>query len=124
MKGTYLLEASLKKPVNISVGSLGVIPFAKGFYYYSGSAQNSLEKRLERHYKKTPDKKLFWHIDYLLEKAEPISHKTFPYKKQGECLTTKKLLKLGSEPVKGFGASDCKCFTHLVYSKKRLKLIQ
>ena len=39
--------------------------FKKGDYFYIGSAKGCLETRLQRHLRK--EKRIFWHIDYLLE---------------------------------------------------------
>ncbi|MBS7654282.1 GIY-YIG nuclease family protein, partial [Candidatus Bathyarchaeota archaeon] len=65
MKGVYILLILVDGDIAINIGSLGKIFFEGGFYAYVGSAQNSLEKRVARHFKK--GKKKFWHIDYLLE---------------------------------------------------------
>ena len=53
----------------VRVGALGTLHFARGLYAYVGSAQNGLEKRIERHFRK--EKLRFWHVDYLL--ANPAS---------------------------------------------------
>ncbi|MGZ7049923.1 MAG: GIY-YIG nuclease family protein, partial [Methanobacterium sp.] len=61
---TYCLLINLNVDSEISVGKLGKLNFKKGFYVYVGSALNSIDARIKRHLKN--DKKLFWHIDYLL----------------------------------------------------------
>jgi len=71
-----------------------------------------LEKRIERHLRKTKQK--FWHIDYLLDDANVEVLKVF-HKKAGrleECKIAKNISEIGV-PVKGFGSSDCKCESHL-----------
>ena len=40
------------------------------------SALNNLDKRIQRH--KSNQKKMHWHIDYLLKKAKIIDVKTYP----------------------------------------------
>jgi len=86
--------------------------FDHGIYVYVGSAQNSLEKRIARHFRKK--KKKFWHIDYLLEnenvKIITVFYKIAP--RREECRIAKKINSIGS-PIKGFGSSDCKCKSHL-----------
>ena len=111
-KGIYILVVSVSKDINVNVGALGSVNFEKGVYAYVGSAQNNLEKRIERHLRKTKQK--FWHIDYILDDANVKVLKVFP-KKAGrleECKIAKNISEIGV-PIKGFGSSDCKCESHL-----------
>ena len=112
VKGAYLLVVQLKKGSEIEIGSLGKVFFKKGDYVYIGSAMNNLEKRVERHKKK--EKKVFWHIDYLLSSPNAELKKVFlkPSKKKEECMIANKIAGFGT-PVIGFGCSDCKCKSHL-----------
>ena len=66
--GLYVLVLRLKKGQKIKVAKLAETYFSSGGYLYVGRAKRGLKKRLERHLRK--DKKLFWHIDYFLRKAE------------------------------------------------------
>ena len=103
---------NIKKDINPKIGALGKIPFKKGKYAYVGSAQNSIEKRVSRHF--SNKKKLKWHIDFLIANPDTKLTKAV-YKKAGkdqECRTAD-FLKKYEEPVKGFGCSDCKCYSHL-----------
>lgn len=114
MKGVYILIASLNEDVGLKIGALGVINFKKGFYAYTGSAMGGIEQRVGRHLRK--DKKLHWHIDYLLGKAE--IKKIFvkeTNRKSGECGAAIRLEQSGGVPIDGFGSSDCKCKSHLFY---------
>ena len=70
MKGTYILILRLPKKYKIQIGKLGIFQFETGFYTYVGSALNGLEARIQRHMRNKPYKKLFWHIDYLRDRAE------------------------------------------------------
>ena len=65
MKGVYVLIVSVGKDIRVNIGALGSIFFERGLYAYVGSAQNGLERRVQRHRRKA--KKKFWHIDYLLD---------------------------------------------------------
>ena len=65
--GSYILILELKTVDTIAVGHLGAITFAPGIYAYVGSAMAGLEQRISRHLRK--EKKLHWHIDYLLQVA-------------------------------------------------------
>lgn len=119
MKGVYILKLQLLKNQEILIGKLGKILFQKGNYYYVGSSQNNMEKRISRHMKK--EKKIHWHIDYLTTHPEikAINAKTFiNYPKEKECQVSKELMKK-YELVKNFGCSDCKCLSHLFYQKER-----
>lgn len=112
MKGSYVLIIEMKENKKICIGKREY-EFKKGFYAYVGSALNSLEKRIERHLKK--HKKMRWHIDYLLKHAEI---KKIYYKegnKKEECDIANRFSSL--RPIKKFGSSDCKCISHLFYSK-------
>jgi sugar fermentation stimulation protein A len=80
---------------------------------------NGLMKRINRHRKK--QKKLFWHIDYLLNSKYAKIFHVIPIKTDEmlECALNKKVSELpGAELVKGFGCSDCKCESHLFYFKE------
>ncbi|MEE9474859.1 MAG: GIY-YIG nuclease family protein, partial [Candidatus Hydrothermarchaeaceae archaeon] len=70
MKGIYALIITLEEDKNICVGKLGPVDFKKGYYVYIGSALNSLEGRINRHRRK--DKKLRWHVDYLLNEGKIV----------------------------------------------------
>lgn len=111
-KGSYLLIIHLSSAKEIKIGKLGLINFKPGHYIYTGSAMNSLEKRVKRHF--SNDKKLWWHIDYLTVKAEPLYALAIPHKKV-ECSLASQLSTIFA-PIKGFGCSDCKCNSHLFYS--------
>ncbi|MCP4265694.1 MAG: DUF123 domain-containing protein, partial [Candidatus Brocadiaceae bacterium] len=57
--GIYALIIRLSKKKEIEIGRLGTFVFPKGYYVYTGSAQNGLEKRINRHY--SSEKKFHWH---------------------------------------------------------------
>ena len=120
MKGCYCLTIHLKNTKKIKVGKLGMINFKKGYYVYVGSAMNSLESRLKRHL--SEDKKLHWHIDYLLKKAE-ITGIIYNENKKVECELSQ-FLKTKTDGVKNFGCSDCECESHLYYFKNRNDAIE
>jgi len=111
MKGAYVLLFSLPEK-HIAVGKLGTIHFAKGNYAYVGSAMNSLENRISRHFSK--NKKLHWHIDYVLLHANILKTYTFPSESREECNIAKNLASK-FPGIKGFGCSDCKCESHLFF---------
>ena len=116
MKGIYVLIIKISQPINPKIGALGTTSFQAGLYAYVGSAQNNLETRVKRHLRK--EKRLFWHIDYLL--ADPAAAVTEVYCLEGdkkcECQIAQ-LLAQRCEPVPGFGCSDCHCNSHLYRSE-------
>ena len=118
-KGVYNLIIYMDKEKNIQIGKLGRFFFPVGYYVYTGSALNNLEARTERHRKK--GKKLKWHIDYLLEHAQVEDVKTYFTEEKVECLLNKSVLEIpGAQMlVSGFGSSDCKCISHLIYFRKK-----
>jgi adenylylsulfate kinase len=112
MKGIYILLISVAKNISLSVGALGNVNFQEGLYAYVGSAQNNLEKRVERHLGKVKQK--FWHIDYLLSNREAEVVGVF-YKNAGrieECGIARRLAEMAGS-IRGFGSSDCTCNSHL-----------
>ena len=114
LKGTYCLIIHLRKDTSIEVGKCGSINFKMGYYVYVGSALNSLESRLKRHL--SPNKKLFWHVDYLLNSSNAgIEEIVFAVDEgKWECVLAAEISKEGVE-VGDFGCSDCKCSSHLFY---------
>ncbi|WP_456332428.1 GIY-YIG nuclease family protein [Fervidibacter sacchari] len=114
-KGVYQLHLRLDKPKRIRVGKLGVFTFPAGRYIYTGSAMNGLDGRLRRHLRNR--KKLHWHIDYLLRHARIESIFVLETDERVECQLNSLTLSLPNAKVvvKGFGCSDCRCPSHLVY---------
>ena len=114
MKGCYCLVIRMDETSEIKIGKLGKIEFEKGFYVYVGSAMNSLKSRIQRHL--SDDKKLHWHIDYLLKKSEitDVIYNESPRKIECELSG---YISLKTRSVKGFGCSDCQCESHLYYFK-------
>jgi Uri superfamily endonuclease len=114
LKGVYVLIIQVEKEAVLNVGALGTLTFKPGLYDYVGSAQANMEQRVKRHLKK--EKRLFWHIDYLLDndaaKVVKVLHKKAG--KSEECTVAKALSEKG-EPVDDFGCSDCDCRSHLFH---------
>jgi Uri superfamily endonuclease len=119
MKGSYILLIKLENNQKIKISKLGNILFKKGFYIYIGSALNGLEQRINRHFK--INKKLHWHIDYLLQFGKIIDSFYKESNLKEECNIAKKAEeKLFFIP--GFGCSDCACRSHLFYGDmKKIK---
>ncbi len=112
VKGSYALLISLDKDEAITVGSLGTIHFSEGCHIYIGSAMNGIKGRVRRH--RREQKKLHWHIDYFLKKAEIVAVYLIENEKRLECTLAEKF---GDrfEVIPRFGSSDCNCKGHLFY---------
>lgn len=109
---TYQLHIELAQDVAIQVGRLGRFRFPAGCYRYTGSARRNLVARVRRHL--SNDKKLRWHIDYLLmAKGARITHVSLSAETECDCNGQV----AGRIIVPGFGASDCRasCGSHLKY---------
>jgi len=125
-KGVYTLIIFLSKESPIKIGKLGKFNFLKGYYAYTGSAlgpqKKSLQNRVYRHIRR--DKKLRWHIDYLLENqnAAVTAVVTIKTSERLECKVNKLIAEKlnGTVLIEGFGASDCKenCKSHLLFLNK------
>ncbi|MCD6373248.1 MAG: DUF123 domain-containing protein [Thermococcus sp.] len=109
MKGSYFLVIRLENKKTIMTKGRS-FELAPGYYVYVGSAMNSLEKRVERHFRKT--KKLHWHIDFLLSEAELLRAYLIPSRERLEERLSVEVSRKG-EPVEGFGASDVSVKTNL-----------
>lgn len=126
--GIYILELKVQSSIKFSHQRLGSLVLKKGFYYYVGSAQKHLIKRINRHLLK--EKKLHWHIDYLTTNNKVTLGNTFiipNLSKSYECKINKQLSsEFGFEyPIKNFGSSDCNdCVSHLLFSPSGLNYNQ
>ena len=119
--GVYALLLALDSEQVISVGRRGSFQFPAGFYMYVGSAEGpgGLAARLGRHCRQ--EKRLHWHIDYLLPlvRVEEIWALVTP--EPAECVWAAAARRLpgASIPARGFGSSDCRCEAHLVHLSHR-----
>jgi Uri superfamily endonuclease len=114
LKGIYVLIIQVDEEIDVNVGALDRMAFTKGLYAYVGSAQTNLEQRIKRHFRS--EKRKFWHVDYLLDNDAAKIVKVFFKKanKAEECKIAK-VIGERSEPIGGFGSSDCNCKSHLFH---------
>jgi Uri superfamily endonuclease len=124
--GIYTLVLHLIDELEISVGSLGKISFAAGYYSYTGSGRGPGGlKRVQRHLQvlagiKTTKR---WHIDYLLPYTSIQEVFITPTKVDLECQIASSIGKQLAS-IKGFGCSDCRCQSHLHYAKDSERMLQ
>ncbi len=109
---TYQLFIELSESLRLTIGKLGVFDFPAGLYVYTGSAKTNMDARIQRHL--TKNKKLKWHIDYLLNARSASVTKVARFV-DTECLVNQK--SAGVCLVAKFAASDCQagCISHLKY---------
>ncbi len=117
--GVYHLIIHLSSDTIIEIGKLGEYHFQSGYYVYTGSAMRGLEQRIARHQRS--NKRLHWHIDYLLKHGQIIEVMTHITKERQECQFNQMIMSLSGccIPVKGFGSSDCNCLSHLAFFEEK-----
>ena len=108
--GSYILVIQVQQDITLRVGKIGILHFKRGYYAYIGSALSGLSTRLKRHLRR--EKKIHWHIDYLLAKAK--IKEIWYSEEKAECTVAHSLSAF--TPIPHFGCSDCACTSHLFYS--------
>ena len=115
-KGIYILAMQLVGERNITVGRLGTFNFPSGYYIYVGSAMSGFAGRINRHLKRK--KRMRWHIDYFLEVADLLWVDLYETEDTtDECRLCAQVAQLKGAAIIAdrFGASDCRCKSHLYY---------
>ncbi len=116
--GTYALLLRLDERRTVRVGALGLFTLPPGWYLYLGSAHGpgGLQARIARH-RRTEDKRLHWHIDYLRAEATLVQVWTYTGPERLECAWAAAAAALPGAAlvVPRFGASDCRCPSHLFH---------
>ena len=113
--GTYALVIVLGIGVRLQAGKLGIHSLLPGYYVYIGSALGGLSGRLTRHLRL--EKKLHWHIDYLLQEAM-VAQIWYAFGQlRLECTWNAIVRGLPGaiSSIPRFGTSDCRCASHLTY---------
>ncbi len=119
--GAYALLISIKKPISVCIGKLGNVDFKEGWYIYVGSAMGrkatSLKYRVRRHLAPVTQKRMHWHVDYLLASPDckVAGAVMVPSLDKIECQIVSVIGLMGGQPWGSrFGASDCSnCASHL-----------
>jgi Uri superfamily endonuclease len=121
--GTYALIIELPNARAIQIGRLGRFHFPAGAYHYVGSAlgPGGLAGRLNRHLRSASatvqDRKRHWHIDYLWPEAsiEAILYTLQKESREHDWASIAGRLPGAAAPAARFGASDCRCESHLYH---------
>ncbi|MEN6343563.1 MAG: GIY-YIG nuclease family protein [Methanospirillum sp.] len=100
----------------LEVGGLGAVPFRAGYHLYVGSALGPGGLvRVERHRRleRDRDRRPHWHVDRLLldPRFRLVAVVAAGTTGRLEC---ERARAIGGDTVAGFGASDCRCGSHLV----------
>lgn len=115
-KGTYVLFFEMKQRQTLRVGKLTEATFAPGYYAYVGSAfgPGGLHARLRHHL--SVSERCHWHLDYIRPAMHFVSTWLTEDTVAREHDWAEGLQALpGSQfPVKGLGATDCQCHSHLL----------
>lgn len=120
--GAYCLILRLEQATFVAVGKLGEFDFQAGWYVYAGSAHGpgGLRGRLQHHLR--PVVKPHWHIDYLRPHARlrAIWYRTgAAVGEEHDWAAVLSDLPGAAIPAKRFGASDCRCPSHLYQFPQR-----
>jgi len=118
-KGVYVLFLMCTKKAEVRVGCIGRISLKEGIYAYVGSAYGGggIRKRVSRHLR--TNKKCRWHIDYIRRHMSFCGLWVTTAGSEMEHRIADMFLKSGATvPMKGFGASDCRCESHLFYMRE------
>lgn len=113
---TYALILKSSSERWIEIGKLGKCLIQPGYYVYAGSAfgPGGLKARIAHHVRIS--QRPHWHIDYL-RLALPLDEVWYSYDSEHnehQWADAFRRLKGATLPISGFGASDCRCKSHLL----------
>lgn len=120
LPGSYLLGLYLRRGTWLEIGRFGRQRLARGWYLYCGSARGpgGLRARLGHHLQ--PAARPHWHVDYLRHVAELRQIWYLPGDNREHCWARQlAATPSGHCPLIGFGASDCRCASHLIHFPRR-----
>jgi len=114
--GSYALVLHSAARRTIRVGALGRVTIPSGFLIYVGSAfgPGGIRARVGRHARKS--KPAHWHIDYVRRHValEEVWWTTATARQEHQW--ARRLARRLVAAAPGFGASDCRCPTHLYHT--------
>lgn len=113
--GSYALILCAFTHRIVRIGRIGQLSVTPGFYVYVGSAfgAGGIRARLAHHTRIA--QRPHWHIDYLRRCAllEETWYTNDPCPREHQWAGLFRRSPGASEPLDGFGASDCQCRSHL-----------
>jgi Uri superfamily endonuclease len=121
-----VLSLRLERGATLRIGRLGTFALPAGAYLYVGSAlgPGGLAARVAHHARHASAP--HWHIDYLRPHAELVAiwHRAGTARREHEWAVALTRSPGATVPVARFGASDCRCATHLVRTVAALRFAQ
>lgn len=124
-KGIYTLVLRLPAERLVEVGALGTVRFEAGYYAYTGSARGPGGlARVRRHLSvlagDNPARR--WHIDHLLPHTAMVAVVATKTEENLECSIARAIGE-ALPSVDRFGCTDCRCSSHLHFSKDRAEIL-
>lgn len=114
--GTYVLMLHVATAQTVDVGRLGTLNVRQATYAYVGSAfgPGGVHARVRRHWEGAAAP--HWHIDYLrgVARLDRVWYTYDPERRECTWAQALRALPGAAIPMEGFGASDCRCTTHLL----------
>jgi Uri superfamily endonuclease len=114
--GSYVLLFFSPHAFNVLAGRLGELSLQRGYYLYCGSAFGSGGLRARTDHHRRISKRPHWHLDYLRPHLEllEIWYSFDQERREHQWAAQLGALRGARLPFPGFGASDCRCQSHLV----------
>ncbi len=119
--GSYILILPKDEKRAVQIGRLGPFDLRAGYYCYVGSALGTGGLRGRLHHHLHPAVRPHWHIDYLREVMPVEQIWLVESEVRWEHTWAALLRDLAGMcvPIPRFGASDCSCEAHLLFSPDR-----
>lgn len=118
--GTYALILRADAVRRVRVGRLGELVLEPGFYAYVGSAlgPGGVSARVRRHRR---SRNVHWHVDSLRDVATLVEvwYAHDPARREHAWAEALLAQPGATCPLPGFGASDCRCASHLAFFRSR-----
>ena len=119
--GTYALILRATHQQDVQIGRLGRLSIRPGFYVYVGSAfgPGGVLARVRHHTQIA--QRPHWHIDSLRQAAQlkQVWYTYDPVHREHAWATVFASARGASIPLPGFGASDCRCVSHLYFFQRQ-----
>lgn len=119
--GTYVLILGISRKARVQIGKLGRFDLTPGYYGYVGSAfgPGGVGSRLVHHLR--PVRRPHWHVDHLRKVAhvEETWYAVHDQRREHQWAAMLLGMPNASMAIPGFGSSDCRCPSHLLYFPAR-----
>lgn len=114
--GSYAMLFRCAEAGLVEAGRLGALRLEPGYYIYCGSAFGPGGVRARTAHHRAISRRPHWHLDYLRPRLQLLEIWYTFDKAPREHQWSRQLVQLrgASMPYRGFGASDCHCYSHLV----------